>query len=101
MEVFNENGVEVDGFPGPAQATVVNVDGQWLIFEGFQGDPDIKYSMNIKQGLEFAYLIKVRILKRAPTVNIAELLPDLKKYNDLKEKVTVYEREWHNVEELG
>ena len=101
VEVFNENGVEVDGFPGPAQATVVNVDGQWLIFEGFQGDPDIKYSMNIKQGLEFAYLIKVRILKRAPTVNINELLPDLKKYNDLKKKVAVYERKWHNVEELG
>ena len=100
VEVFNENGLEVDGFPGPAQATVVNVDGQWLIFEGLQGDPDIKYSMNIKQGLEFAYLIKVRILNRATTASFTELLPEIKKYNDLKNKVTVYERKWHNVKEL-
>lgn len=101
VEVRNESGVEVEGFPGPAQATVVNVDGQWLVMEGLHGDPDLKYSMNIKQALEFVYLIKLKILKLAPSSDIKELLPYLEKYNKLKDEVTVYERKWHNVEELG
>ena len=101
VEVINENNVEVEGFPGPAQATVVNVDGQWLVFDGFHGDPDLKYSMNIKQALEFVYLIKMKILKHAPSANLSELMPYLQKYNKLKDEVTVYQRKWHNVEELG
>lgn len=100
VEVLNENNVEVEGFPGPAQATVVNVDGQWLVFEGLHGDPDIKYSMNIKQALEFVYLIKLKILKHAPSANLSELTPYIQKYNKLKDEVTVYERKWHSVEEI-
>lgn len=101
VEVINDLGIEVDGFPGLAQATVVNVDGQWLIFEGLQGDPDIKYSMDIKQALEFAYLIRLKIAQMAPSSDMTQLMPFVKKYNELKDKVTVYERKWHNVEELN
>ena len=97
VEVVPDQNIEVEGFPGPARATVVNVDGQWLVFEGFQGDPDIKYSMNIKQALEFAYLVKVKILQHAPDTDIIHLMPVIKKYNDLKKVVQVYERKWHNI----
>lgn len=97
VEVFNEAGIEVDGFPGPAQATVVNVDGQWLVFEGFQGDPDIKFSMNLKQALEFAYLIRIKLIQAPPSTNWIALKPVTDRYNKLKEEVTVYERDWHNI----
>ncbi|OGG03536.1 hypothetical protein A2W14_03045 [Candidatus Gottesmanbacteria bacterium RBG_16_37_8] len=100
VEVVPEHNIEVEGFPGPARATVVNVDGQWLVFEGFQGNPDIKYSMNIKQALEFAYLLKVKILQHAKDTDIIHLMPVINKYNDLKKAVQIYERKWHSIEEL-
>lgn len=101
VEVMPDHDIKVEGFPGPARATVVNVDGQWLVFEGFQGDPDIKYSMNIKQALEFAYQLKVKILQHAQNTDIIHLMPVIKQYNELKKQVTVYERNWHSVNELG
>lgn len=100
VEVVPDHNIEIEGFPGPAKATVVNVDGQWLIFEGFQGNPDIKYSMNIKQALEFAYLLKVKILQHASDTDIIHLMPIINRYNDLKKIVQVYERKWHSIEEL-
>lgn len=97
VEVFNESGIEVDGFPGPARATVVNVDGQWLIFEGFQGNPDVRYSMNVNQALEFAYLIRIKLIQAPPTSSWVSLKPIIARYNELKEEVTVYERDWHTI----
>lgn len=100
VEVVGPEGVVVEGFEGPARATVVNVDGQWLMFEGFQGDPDIRYEMTIDQALKFAYLISVKILGGARKgQSITELGGFVKEYNDLKAEVTKYERSWHNVEE--
>lgn len=99
VEVVNENNIEVEGFAGNAQATVVNVDGQWLIFEGFQGDPDIKFSMTVMDALKFAYLIRIKIMQ-AEKVGF-DLASVVKEYNELKKKVTVYERSWHSVEELS
>lgn len=100
VEVKNEDGLEVEGFSGPARATVVNVDGQWLIFEGFQGDPDVKYSMNVKQALEFAYLIRVKLMQGGIRATWKELEEVVKRYNDLKKQVLTYERKWHTIEEL-
>lgn len=99
VEVKNERGIEVEGFLGPARATVVNVDGQWLIFEGWHGDPDIRYSMDIKQALEFAYLIRVKLMQADPKSSWFDLKLTVDKYNDLKKEVTVYERDWHTIEE--
>ena len=101
VEVKDDEGVEVDGFPGPAQATVVNVDGQWLIFEGLYGDPDIKYSMDIKQALQFAYLVRVKLLQADPNSSWNDLKPTVDKYNKLKKEVTAYERGWHTAEEYN
>jgi hypothetical protein len=97
VEVKNEFGIEVDGFPGPARATVVNVDGQWLIFEGFHGDPDIRYVMSLKEALEFAYILRVKLVKEGKTKSFMELKPVIDNYNELKEKVKDYERSWHNI----
>lgn len=101
VEVRNEEGIEVEGFPGPAQATVVNADGQWLIFEGLYGDPDIKYSMDIKQALEFAYLVRVKLIQADPNSSWVDLKPIVERYNQLKKEVTAYERDWHTVEEYN
>lgn len=96
VEVKNELNLEVDEFPGPARATVLNVDGQWLIFEGFHGNPDVRYEMSIKEALEFAYLLRVKLIKESASRSFLELKPVIDKYNNLKEKVKVYERSWHN-----
>lgn len=93
IEIQNPENIEVDGFPGPARATAVNVDHQWLIFNEWQGDPDIRYSMSVKDALMFAYLIRVKLIKGKPNLN--ELQEIIKQYNELKKKVTVYERSWH------
>lgn len=100
VEVKGPEDVEVEGFEGPARATVVNVDGQWLMFEGFQGDPDIKYEMDMQQALKFAYLISVKIIGGAKEgKSLSQLKKHIDEYNELKEEVQVYERDWHNVSE--
>jgi len=99
VEVNPYKNTEVEGFPGPAQATVVNVDGQWLIFEGLYGDPDIKYSMDIKQALEFAYLVRIKFIQADPSSSLSDLKPSVDKYNKLKKKTTTYERTWHTVDD--
>ena len=97
VEVGNEFNIEVEGFPGPARATVLNVDGQWLIFEGFHGDPDVRYEMGVKEALEFAYLLRVKLIKESTTKSYFELKPVIDKYNKLKGKVKTYERSWHTI----
>lgn len=99
VEVKGPQGLEVEGFEGSAKATVVNVDGQWLMFEGFQGDPDVKYEMDIRQALKFAYLISVKIIGGAKRgTPFTELSKYIQEYNDLKKEVVKYERSWHTVE---
>ena len=98
VEVKPYRNTEVEGFPGPAQATVLNVDGQWLIFEGLHGDPDIRYSMDIKQALEFAYLVRVKLIQADPNSSWSDLKPTVDRYNKLKKEVTLYERSWHTVD---
>ena len=93
IEVVPNEPIEVDGFPGPAKATVVNVDHQWLIFEGWQGDPDIRYSMSVEDAVLFAYLIRVKLIQGDSDVN--EMRKVVAEYNTLKDKTTVYERDWH------
>lgn len=93
VEIKNDFGLEIEGFDGPARATAVNVDNQWLIFEGWQGDPDIRYTMDIYQALQFAYLIRVKLIKSKPNLN--ELNKIVKQYNDLKSQILTYERSWH------
>lgn len=92
VEVVNDEQVHVDGFPGNPRATVVNVDGQWLVFEGFQGDPDVRYQMTVDQALKFAYLIRVKLVQQGVDSSWADLQDVVKQYLDLKKKVTVYER---------
>lgn len=101
VEVEPYQNTEVEGFPGPAQATVLNVDGQWLVFKGLHGDPDIKYSMDIKQALEFAYLVRVKLIQANPNSSWSDLKPTVDRYNKLKKEVTLYERSWHTVDEYN
>ena len=101
VEVKSYKNTEVEGFPGIAQATILNVDGQWLIFEGLHGDPDIKYTMDIKQALEFAYLVRVKLIQADPNSNWSNLKLTVDRYNKLKREVTSYERSWHTINEYN
>lgn len=49
IEVPPTQPVNLYGNPYVIQATAVNVDGQWLVFPGLQGDPDFKLSMTLEQ----------------------------------------------------
>ena len=90
--------VVIEGFEGPAHATIVNVDGQWLMFEGLQGDPDVLYEMNMEQALKFAYLVSVKIVSGAKRgLPFTQILPNIKAYNNLKKEVLKYERSWHSI----
>jgi hypothetical protein len=98
VEVKGPEGVKVEGFEGNAKATVINVDGQWLMFEGFQGDPDVRYEMDIAQALKFAYLISVKIIGGAKKgLPFTQLSKHIQEYNDLKKEVLKYERSWHTL----
>jgi len=101
VEVKPYKNTEVEGFPGPAQATILNVDGQWLIFEGLHGDPDIRYSMDLKQALEFAYLVRVKLIHADPNSSWSDLKPTVDRYNKLKKEVALYERNWHTIDEYN
>jgi len=51
--------------------------------------------MNIEDAFMFGYLIRVKLVNSS----IAEMPKYVTAYTDLKRKVTVYERKWHNVDE--
>ena len=40
------------GLPAYIKLTAVNVDGQWLVFRGLHGDPDIKLNLTLEQSAE-------------------------------------------------
>lgn len=79
------------GNPLKAQATVINADGQWLVFEGLKGDPDLKYTVNVSQMLEYYYLIhyKFRDITEGNLLQRKELLDE---YMKLRESTVSYSR---------
>ena len=40
------------GLPAYIKLTAVNVDGQWLVFRGLHGDPDIKLKLTLSQAAD-------------------------------------------------
>jgi len=63
VEMLGIEGVVVDGFPGNAQATVANVNGEWIVFEGFQGTPRMKVTCKLDEALEYYYVLMVQMKK--------------------------------------
>ena len=81
VELTGMEHVAVSGFPGNAKATVVNIDGEWLVFEGFQGTPKMKVTCSLKQALEYYNILMIE-MKRAKTA--AEKKTTFEKYMELR-----------------
>lgn len=61
VEVLNTFGLNDQyGNPLQAKATVLNVDGQWLVFPGHQGQPDVNYVVTVQQMLEYYELLQYK-----------------------------------------
>jgi hypothetical protein len=81
VELVEMPGVVVDGFPGAAKATVLNVNGEWLVFEGFQGTPKMKVTCNLDQALQYYYILMIEMKKAK---NAAQLAKAFDKYMKLR-----------------
>ena len=55
--------VVLNGMPISIDLTAVNVDGQWLVFRGLQGDPDIKLSLSLEDATELYRIGYYEVLK--------------------------------------
>lgn len=92
IEVTPEEPVTLYGNPYVIQATAVNVDGQWLVFPGLQGDPDFKITMTLEQATDL-YTLGVYEVRNIETVKQA--LDLSKRFIDFRDKVLSYVRADH------
>lgn len=70
IEVTPEKPVLLYGNPYVIQATAVNVDGQWLVFPGLQGEPDFKVAMTLQEATDL-YSLGVYEVREIETVQQA------------------------------
>jgi hypothetical protein len=90
MTLKNDSGYVYMGSKEPATATMVNVEGQWLVFQGAQGNPDIIYQVTPKDLSDFNQLI-------FGTADVGKLpmKEALKKVDDIKaflDRITTYRK---------
>jgi len=81
-----------NGLPISIEATAVNVDGQWLVFRGLQGEADFKISLTLDQATKLYKMAfyEVRNLKSAKQ---SQKLSE--KFLDYLNEVTVAVRDDH------
>ncbi len=90
MILKNENGYVYQNTTKEVKLTLVTVDGQWLVFEGAMGDPDVRMAFTSKQAVEYRKLMfKFTKEKDAPIEKKKKNLEELVAFLD---KVTVYRR---------
>lgn len=90
MTLKNDSGYAYMGSKEPATATMVNVEGQWLVFPGAQGNPDIIYQVTPKDLSDFNQLV-------FGTADVAKLPMGeaLKKVDEIKaflDRITTYRK---------
>ena len=82
VELVNKYGSRgLDGNLIEAKATVLNVDGYWLVFPGWQGQPDVRYTVDVNQMIDYYYLInyKFREIKTSDLLGRKELFDEYMK----------------------
>ncbi len=92
VELQNQYQVkDLEGNLVEAKATVLNVDGYWMVFPGWQGQPDVRYSVNIDQLISYYYLInyKFREVKDSDLLARKELFDE---YMTLRRDTLVYSK---------
>lgn len=64
-----------------AKATVANVDGYWKVYPGWQGTPDVRYSTDVNQMIQYYYLInyKFRDIKSSDLLSRKDLFDEYMK----------------------
>jgi hypothetical protein len=82
--LLNPKGFAYRGSTAPRRATAVNVDGQWIVFEGARGEPDMKIEVTPEQSEQYASL-----LFAPSTKSDQERLQDVKAFID---SVTVWRK---------
>lgn len=92
IEVTPEEPVTLYGNPYVIQTTAVNVDGQWLVFPGLQGDPDFKLSMTLEEATEL-YALGVYEVREVETTQQA--LDLSKRFLDFRNRALEYVRSDH------
>ena len=81
-----------NGMPLKIELTAVNVDGQWLVFRGLQGDPDLRLKLTLEQATEL-YRIGYYEVNKVKTPKQAKKLSD--EFLVLLNKTLEYKREDH------
>lgn len=93
-EIINQHHVKYNGEELQARATIINTDGQWLVFPGWQGDPDIRYSATLEQTMEYYKCIRYDFPK-AKDLSLAAKRQLLNRYFELRDSTTSYIRPDH------
>jgi hypothetical protein len=88
MTLKNDKGYVYDNNKRGALATAVNVNGQWLVFEGQYGDPDMKTEATLQQVVELTGLMFEPIDLQNRDVAIAQL----EKLKAFLARITVFRR---------
>jgi hypothetical protein len=95
IEITSPNQAFYRNYPIRAEATAVNVDGQWLVFKGLQGDPDWKISMSL-DGATNLYQMGVYGVREAMKSNDPVKMSDLsQRFLDFMNKSVTYVRSDH------
>lgn len=94
FEIIPQDTISYKGNPVVIQATAVNVDGQWLVFRGFVGDPDWKLSLSLDQATKM-YTLGVYDVKEAGN-NLSKILSISREFLKIVKDATVYSRSDHN-----
>ena len=85
VELLNPEKIIVDGFPDNAKVTVTNVNGNWLVFNGFQGQPRMRVSCDLEQSLEYYRILMIEFKKAKSAADLEKVFKD---YMNLRQKTT-------------
>lgn len=89
MKLLNPKGYQFLGSTREATATVVNVDGQWMVFPGLQGDPDVRMEVTHEQAANYTQQLRETRNKPQSMSEAKKQLEEIKSFND---SITVYRR---------
>ena len=86
VELLNKYGArDLSGNVIEAKATVANVDGYWMVYPNWQGTPDVRYSVDVNQMIEYYYLInyKFRDVKSSDLLGRKDLFDEYMKLREV------------------
>jgi hypothetical protein len=90
LTLKNENHYQYQGTTKEYTISVVNINGQWIAFDGAIGNPDVRMAFTHKQAAEFRKMMfHMALNENAPVSEKKKNLIELKKFFD---SITVYKK---------